>query len=110
MYLILVTLQPDQPPARHAHGQARNNATQDDSEQSVSPAAARYDHRQATGGGHYQRCRQGQMAWPANVTEVAPEDWEEAEDFYAEEGQREDVSRVRKAGGKDCAGHEGCVC
>ena len=40
---------------------------------------------------------------------MAAEDGEEAEDFDAEEGQREDVCCGGEAGGEDCGGHEGCV-
>ena len=39
------------------------------------------------------------------MLQVSTEDWEEAEDFDAEEGEAEDVVCGWQAGGEDCAGH-----
>lgn len=43
------------------------------------------------------------------MLQVSTEDWEEAEDFDAEQRQAEYVVCGWQAGCEDCAGHQGCV-
>lgn len=89
--LVLVPLQPNQPPTCCSHAQKRHNTTEDHAQDSISQSASRNDHTQPARGEHDQKDRQSKMKWPGMVLEMSTEDREEAEDFNAKQSQTEDV-------------------
>lgn len=91
MNLVLVPLQPNQPPACRAHAQKRRYAAKYHTQNSVRQSTARNHHTQPARGEHDQENRQREMEWPGVVLEMSAEDWEEAEDFDTEECQAEDM-------------------
>ena len=110
MNLVLVTLEPNQPPACRSHAQKRHKTTEDHAQNSKSQSASRNDHTQPAGSEHDEEDRQREMKWPGMVLEMPTEDREEAEDFDAEQGQTEYMSCRGQSRGEDCARHQGCVC
>ncbi|KAK5012449.1 hypothetical protein LTR60_004374, partial [Cryomyces antarcticus] len=109
MDLILVLLQPNQPPAAHAHCKARQQATKHHPRNRCPPATARDCDADSTSGARDEEDGEGEVAVPRDVAQVPAEDGEEAKDFDREEREREDVRCGWEAGGEDCGGHEGCV-
>ena len=89
MNLILIPLQPNQPPARRTHAQQRYDTTKHHAQNSISQSASRNDHTQPAGSEHDEEDRQCEMKRPGVVLEVSTEDREEAEDFDAEKSQTE---------------------
>ena len=89
MNLVLVTLEPNQPPACRSHAQKRHKTTEDHAQNSISQPASRNDHTQPAGSEHDEGDRQCEMKRPGVVLEVSTEDREEAEDFDAEKSQTE---------------------
>ena len=108
--LVLVPLQPNQPPACCSHAQKRHNTTEDHTQDSISQSASRNDHTQPARCEHDQKDRQSEMKWPGMVLEMSTEDREKTEDFGAEQSQTEDVCCRWQSRGEDCAGHQGCIC
>jgi hypothetical protein len=86
MDLILIPLQPNQPPARRTHAQQRHDTTEHHAQNCVPQPTTRNHHSQATGREHDEKNREGQMERPGVMLEVAAEDREQTEDFDAEEG------------------------
>ena len=106
MDLVLVPLQPDQPPARASHAHHRQRRPQNHPQNRVAPASARDDHAQSARGEDHEQNGQPEVQGPGMVLEMAAEDWEEAEDFDAEKCEGKDVCCRGQARSEHCACHE----
>jgi len=110
MNLVLVSLQPDQPPTGHAHTQACGNATQNHTHDTRRPASPGDGHAQTAAGEHDQEDCQPQVSRPAVMAEMTAEHGKETKDFHGEEGKTEDVGGRRQATRQNGRRHEGGVC
>lgn len=105
MNLILVLLQPDQPPAADPHCQEGQDSAKNNPANPGSPASPGYCHTHSTCSAHDEEDREREMAAPGNVPEMTAEYGKETEDFYGEERQREDMSCGRQSRSKHSGGH-----
>lgn len=108
--LVLVALQPDQPPACCSHSQECHYAAENHAQDSIAQTTSGNDHTQPARCEHDEEDRKREMKWPGMVLEMPTEDREEAEDFDAEQGQTEYMCCRGQSRGEDCARHQGCVC
>lgn len=120
--LILVLLQPDQPPAAPAHGDGGYDAADQHAQKAARPGpglilasagpitvGSAQDHAHAAARAEDQQHRQNHVVPPAAVARVAPENGEEAEDLNAEQRQAEHLARRRQAAGQHGGGHQSGV-
>jgi len=105
MDLILIPLQPNQPPARHSHTNNRQRRAKYHPKHRVPPASTRDRHAETSRGEENLRDREPEVQGPGMVLQMTTEDGEEAEDLNAEEGEAEDMLGCGETGGEDCAGH-----
>ena len=95
MDLILVALQPNQPPARQTQAQTRHHATQQDAKDTHPPSAARDGDAQSAACHADERNGEPEVPRPRVMPQMPAENWEEPKDLYAEKGEAEHVGGRR---------------
>lgn len=93
MNLVLIPLQPNEPPARDAHAQTDCRAAQDYANDAHDVSATADGHAQTARGQRNQEAGQEKVAVPAVMSQMTSEDREQAEDLDAEQRQTKYVRR-----------------
>jgi len=102
--LVLILLQPNQPPAADAHAHESEDAAQDDPGDPSSPSTTSQCREHSTPSGSNQENGQSKVAAPGSGTKLATEYGKEAKNFNREQSQREYMRRRRESRGE----HGGC--
>lgn len=115
MYLVLILLQPYQPPTTPTHSHSRDHDPDHKSHDAAlvrkipdafPVAAAAQDEAHASAGTEDEEDRESDVAAPGALARVPPEHGEEPEDLDGEEGEGEDLSRCGKAACEHGGGHQ----